>query len=190
MPGRRVPVPEAVRLDVIAASNNRCCVCQTPFVQIHHVDGNRSNNAFENLAPLCPNCHSQAHSDAKLTTNLNPQRILALRDKWYAYCKKRRDVSGVGPNAMLKLKNYVRSMGLAQYSWARTFADVDPAYENMSREDIINRVFATSNRDDLVTYLATVKQMYQISPRDQRVVKRFAAVCNAFDIDYEELDGA
>lgn len=27
-------------------------------VQIHHKDGNRSNNASENLIVLCPNCHS------------------------------------------------------------------------------------------------------------------------------------
>lgn len=28
-------------------------------LQIHHIDGNRSNNNLENLQILCPNCHSQ-----------------------------------------------------------------------------------------------------------------------------------
>ena len=134
MAAKRIAVPEPVRLEVLAACNNRCCVCQTPFVQIHHIDGNSSNNAIDNLAPLCPNCHSQAHSSANMTTNLTPPRVVALRDKWYKYCEKRRDVSGISPNGMLKLKNFVRSMGLAQYGWARSFADVDPAYKGMTRE--------------------------------------------------------
>lgn len=28
-------------------------------LQIHHIDGNSSNNTFENLQIVCPNCHSQ-----------------------------------------------------------------------------------------------------------------------------------
>ena len=122
-----------------------------------------------------------------MTTNLTPERVVNLRDRWYAYCERRRDVSRIGPNAMLKLKNFVRSLGLAKYGWARTFADVDPAYEKLSRDEIINHVFATSNRDDLVTYLDTVKQMYQIPSQDDQVIQRFAAVCNAFGVSYEEL---
>jgi hypothetical protein len=27
-------------------------------LELHHVDGNRTNNAIENLQLLCPNCHS------------------------------------------------------------------------------------------------------------------------------------
>jgi hypothetical protein len=27
--------------------------------ELHHIDGNRGNNRLENLAILCPNCHSQ-----------------------------------------------------------------------------------------------------------------------------------
>ena len=28
-------------------------------MELHHIDGNRSNHLLENLAMLCPNCHSQ-----------------------------------------------------------------------------------------------------------------------------------
>jgi len=28
-------------------------------IELHHVDGNRFNNRFENVQLLCPNCHSQ-----------------------------------------------------------------------------------------------------------------------------------
>lgn len=184
----RTSIPEAVRVDVLAACNNRCCVCQTPFVQIHHIDEDPSNNEIENLAPLCPNCHTQAHHKGNIVTNLTPGRIVELRDRWYAYCEKRKDSTGVGANAMLKLKNFVRSMGSAQYGWARTFADIDPAYAEMNRDEIINRVFSTSNRDDLVAYLETVKQMYQVETGDAADLKRFEGVCNAFGIGLEELD--
>ena len=31
-------------------------------LQIHHIDGNRSNNSLDNLQLLCPNCHSYTPS--------------------------------------------------------------------------------------------------------------------------------
>lgn len=45
---------------------NRCEVCgisewqRKPIVcQLHHIDGDNTNNTLENLQILCPNCHSQ-----------------------------------------------------------------------------------------------------------------------------------
>lgn len=186
MLNKRAVIPKSVRFRVLEACNNRCCVCQTPFIQVHHLDEDPSNNEMDNLAPLCPNCHSQAHSKAGMTVNLTDERVKALRERWYAYCERRQEYSGIGQNSMLKLKNFVRSMGSAQYGWARTFADVDPAYRDMTREEIINHVFSTSNRDDLVAYLETVKQMYQRSEDEE--VERFSRVCNAFGISYDELE--
>ena len=34
---------------------------QPKILGVHHKDGNRKNNAMENLAVLCPNCHSLEH---------------------------------------------------------------------------------------------------------------------------------
>ena len=33
-------------------------------LQLHHVDGDRTNNSLENLKILCPNCHSQTDTYA------------------------------------------------------------------------------------------------------------------------------
>lgn len=63
---KRTKIPKSVENEILSRSNNRCCICQTPFIQFHHVDENPSNNAIENIAPLCPNCHTQAHSTGKL----------------------------------------------------------------------------------------------------------------------------
>jgi hypothetical protein len=40
-------------------ANNTCCRCRTPGrpIQIHHIDGDPANNAEENLAVLCLDCH-------------------------------------------------------------------------------------------------------------------------------------
>jgi hypothetical protein len=183
----RTAIPESLKREIIARSNNRCCICQVPFINIHHLDENPSNNHPDNLAPLCPNCHNQAHQTGNMTVRLSPERIKALRERWYAYCDKRRDVTNISPNAILKLKNFVRSSPLAQYGWAKTFGSIDPAYKSMSRDDIIDHLFATSNRDDLVTYLETVKAMYQVSPHNEEQLSRFEAVCSAFGVGYDEL---
>jgi 5-methylcytosine-specific restriction endonuclease McrA len=31
-------------------------------LELHHIDGNNTNNNFDNLQILCPNCHSQTHT--------------------------------------------------------------------------------------------------------------------------------
>lgn len=44
----------------------KCALCglsewmgKTLVLQLHHIDGDSSNNTLENLQLLCPNCHSQ-----------------------------------------------------------------------------------------------------------------------------------
>lgn len=48
---------------------NKCEICGItewngkPLVmQLHHIDGNNSNNSLDNLQILCPNCHSQTEN--------------------------------------------------------------------------------------------------------------------------------
>ena len=40
-------------------------------LEIHHIDGNRSNNSLENLQLLCPNCHSYTPTFTKKNTNVS-----------------------------------------------------------------------------------------------------------------------
>ncbi len=184
---QRIPIAEKTKLEILGRANNRCCVCQTPFVHFHHLDGDPTNNDVENIVPLCPNCHGQAHSQSTMTTNLTPNRLRALRDRWYAYCDKRKEGSSIGANALLRLQNLVNSLGLADHSWKKMFALVDPRYANMSRDQIINHVFSTSNRDDLAAALDTVKNMYGSKWDDPDLLRKFKLVCNAFGFEYEEL---
>jgi hypothetical protein len=41
---------------------NVCWVCGTSEgLEVHHIDGDRSNNELENLTPLCESCHKLVH---------------------------------------------------------------------------------------------------------------------------------
>jgi len=186
MPNRK-SVPEKLRIEVMSKANNRCCVCQTPFFQIHHLDGDPSNNDPDNLAPLCPNCHDQADLKRSLSNSLTADRIRALRDRWYAYCEARKAGSNVSTNAILKMKNFQRSMAFADISWRRTFSSLDSSYGKMSPNEIIDQVFSTTNPDDLTTYLETVKNMYRSKLVKEENLKKFKQVCAAFGVDYDNL---
>lgn len=39
-------------------------------IELHHIDGCRSNNKLSNLQMLCPNCHSQTHNYRNKKKNL------------------------------------------------------------------------------------------------------------------------
>jgi len=86
------PTSEELRTELIIKSNDSCCICQNPFIHAHHIDFNSQNDVFDNLAPLCPNHHSLAHTKSSMTLNLTQERIKAIRDKWYDTCENRRQV--------------------------------------------------------------------------------------------------
>jgi len=193
MPKLRVTVPELTVVDLISRCNNRCCVCQTPFIVKHHIDEDPSNNVPENLVPLCPNCHTQAHSKNNMVVNLRPDRIKKLREIWYAYCDQRKESTTPSePHAVAKLIAFIQFLESDGYlpsrGWKRTFAVIHPEYAELRNKlEMAERLFSTSNRADLVTYLEAVKGMYAERIGRFGIEEKFVRVCNAFGIDYDEL---
>jgi hypothetical protein len=56
----------ALRTRVIAAAGGRCQSCGSPrHLEVHHVDGNPTNNAPENLQALCRACHRGGHAPSR-----------------------------------------------------------------------------------------------------------------------------
>lgn len=52
-----------VAQSVLKEFNHLCALCGKERPQIHHIDGNNSNNVESNLLPICPNHHLlDAHS--------------------------------------------------------------------------------------------------------------------------------
>ena len=67
---------------------NKCEICgcsewngKPINCQLHHKDGNKHNNALDNLQMLCPNCHSQTETftakNKKKKYNINENAALA-----------------------------------------------------------------------------------------------------------------
>ena len=56
---------QSVKRQLIKLRGHKCEECdrkkwrgQQIAIELHHIDGNRTNNTLENLQLLCPNCHS------------------------------------------------------------------------------------------------------------------------------------
>lgn len=56
---------EQLKKHLIKEKGHRCEMCGNiewlgnPIIlEVHHIDGNRTNNSLDNLQLLCPNCHS------------------------------------------------------------------------------------------------------------------------------------
>src|SRR6266850_2894842 len=51
----------------------KCGMLDPNFLQVHHIDKKRANNAYRNLITVCANCHSLIHiGDSKLRKQLLP----------------------------------------------------------------------------------------------------------------------
>ncbi|MDT7602989.1 MAG: hypothetical protein QOF61_986 [Acidobacteriota bacterium] len=54
---QRIAIPKATREQILKEYSHRCARCGYDNPEVHHIDENPSNNAPQNLLPLCPNCH-------------------------------------------------------------------------------------------------------------------------------------
>jgi hypothetical protein len=59
-----------VRDYVYAETEDACAICgvrRPEWLSIHHIDGDDSNNAYDNQVVLCFNCHHQYHNEKGLS---------------------------------------------------------------------------------------------------------------------------
>ncbi len=83
---KRPPIPPAIASQLLLANRHACCVCQHPHVQIHHIDGNTSNNGLANLATLCLPHHNDASMQIGLTKKLQSKDIQEYKAQWETKC--------------------------------------------------------------------------------------------------------
>jgi hypothetical protein len=91
----RTPIPSDLAAEVLFASDNTCCVCREKgkAIQIHHIDKNPSNNAFENLLVLCFECHNNTQVNGGFGRRLNASLVIKYRDEWLERVILRRDLA-------------------------------------------------------------------------------------------------
>ncbi len=81
-----MPFSESVKLEAKKRSAFRCCICQRPFVEIHHILPQEEGgpDTLENAAPLCASCHDLygGNPDKRKT-------IKQMRDYWWGLMSKR-----------------------------------------------------------------------------------------------------
>lgn len=83
MKGKKIP--DDIQAEVIFKSNRECVVCDNHKRgdHIHHIDGDNSNNKFENLAFLCFDCHNEASLTGSLRKKLTPKTVIKYRNHKY-----------------------------------------------------------------------------------------------------------
>ncbi len=81
----RPPIPKSISARVLFLSDRTCCVCRNASnrgIQIHHLDGDPSNNDISNLAVLCFECHEQTQVKGGFGRKLDADQIVLFRDDW------------------------------------------------------------------------------------------------------------
>src|SRR5260370_17478654 len=80
----RSEIPADVAADVLYRNDHTCCICNAPrkHVQIHHIDGDPSNNSPANLAVVCLDCHSLVTGGHGLGRHYSAGEVRRYKRAW------------------------------------------------------------------------------------------------------------
>jgi hypothetical protein len=126
----RVGIPAELSARVLFASDRCCCICRddNPKVQIHHIDGDPSNNAYENLAVICLNCHSDAHSKGVCVRNLTPDLIRLYNDSWRRIVGLRLTLQADREGDKEYSSEALLELSLVCHAWKNRYIDLFPGH--------------------------------------------------------------
>lgn len=81
---KRLSIPRQVSDEVLFQAAHTCCICRIKGkdVQIHHIDGNSSNNKTANLAVVCLDCHSRITGRRGLGQSYSKGEIRKYKRSW------------------------------------------------------------------------------------------------------------
>jgi len=85
-------IPKDIAASVLFSSDRTCCVCRVRGkpIQIHHLDGDDSNNRIENLAVLCLDCHNDTQIQGGFHRKLDLEQIVLYRNDWHLMVSRSR----------------------------------------------------------------------------------------------------
>lgn len=91
--GERTKVPPATADDLLVTNAHTCCICREARqpVEIHHINGDPSDNRPENLAVLCRNCHGLVTGKNSLGRSYSAAEVSQYKKRWEAACASEDD---------------------------------------------------------------------------------------------------
>jgi len=85
-------ISSKIEREILFRNEATCCICGKSNVQIHHIDGNHSNNQLINLAVLCLDHHNQASSISSMTRGLKPSLVRKFKIDWEGRISRKRQL--------------------------------------------------------------------------------------------------
>ncbi|MCH8149149.1 MAG: HNH endonuclease [Planctomycetes bacterium] len=126
----RTPIPDALAAEVMFASDRTCCVCRDPNrkTEIHHIDGDPSNNDRSNLAVVCKDDHSEAHTKQAFARNLTPEVIRLYNESWRAVVRARLSPGGDQALKFEYQQQVLLNISLAPHAWKVHYIALYPGH--------------------------------------------------------------
>lgn len=89
---KRNAIPPDIAAKVLFQSDRTCCICRVKGkpVQIHHIDGDKSNHDINNLAVLCLDCHTETQVSGGFHRKLDAEQIILYRNDWVSLVARER----------------------------------------------------------------------------------------------------
>lgn len=102
-------------------------------MQIHHINGDPSDNHSENLAVLCLEHHDEATSFTGLTAKLRPEEVREYKRVWENACRDRRE-KGARARTAFFMVDYKNAERLRQLFSQLSSTEYEIAYEIMAAQ--------------------------------------------------------
>jgi hypothetical protein len=85
---KRRPIPVKVADRLMVANRHTCCICNQPRhpVEKHHINEDPSDNAWNNLAVVCRNCHGLVTQKGNLGARYSQGEVLLCKLRWEKRC--------------------------------------------------------------------------------------------------------
>lgn len=82
----RIRIPVRIEDELLFLADHTCSICTTRYkdVQIHHIDGDPSNNNAANLIVVCLDCHSRMTGRRGLGRSYGRGELLKYKRTWEA----------------------------------------------------------------------------------------------------------
>ena len=126
----RISIPGNLAAEVMFASDQTCCVCRDQIrkTEIHHIDGDPSNNDRSNLAIVCKDHQSEAHTNHSFARNLTPDLIRLYDETWRAIVRTRLSPDGDQALEIEYQLQVLLEISLAPHAWKNHYMRLYPCH--------------------------------------------------------------